>query len=324
MKYTKEDLAFFKNGRAEQKTTGERMAGKTCVVSGATSGVGLAAVRRLARGGADLVLVARSPQKAGAVQAELVGEYKVKADVVIADFADLRSVRRAAADIRARYEKIDVLINSAGVFQTRRQVTRDGMETVFQVNHAASFLFTALLLEPLVRAGGRVIQVNSEGHRFGGLDISDLDWKRRRYGRLRAYGASKIAQIMTVRLLAPRLLEMGVTINAMHPGGVKTGIGMNNGFLYRAWQSLAVRPFLKDPSVSGEAAYYLAAAPAMEGVSGRYFHLTIQERPLSYAMDEQAARLVWDRTLELVALPADFLDGAVRGEFAREDGRGQA
>ncbi|HSK67810.1 MAG TPA: SDR family NAD(P)-dependent oxidoreductase [Candidatus Limnocylindria bacterium] len=325
MKYTKEDLAFFRSGRAVQRTTAQGMAGKVCVVSGATSGVGLAAARRLAQGGASLVLVSRNPEKAEAVREELAREHGASVELVTADFCDLESVRRAAAGIRARHPKIDVLINSAGVYSTRRRLTKDGNETVFQVSHIAAFLLTALLLEPLRRGGGgRVVQVNSEGHRFGGLDLSDLDWKRRFYVGLRAYGASKIAQIMTVRTLARMLSGTGVTVNAMHPGGVKTAIGLNNGFFYRTWQSLVIRPLLKDPAISGEALYFLAAAPEMEGVTGKYFHLTVEERPLTFAMDETVAAQVWDKTLELAGLTPEFLEGAVRGELAGEDGGGQA
>ena len=307
MKYTKEDLAFLKNKRARQHTTDAMMTGKRCVISGATSGVGLAAARRLAQGGADLVLVARSREKAEAVKAELTAAYPVRVDFVLADFTRLADVRSAADRIRERYPVIDVLINSAGVHSTKRRMTGDGNELVFQVNHLSPFLLTMLLIGNLSKSPqGRIIQVNSEGHRFGGLRMGDLDWDFRYYIGLRAYGASKTAQLMTVMTLAQLLTETNVTVNAMHPGGVRTGIGQNNGFLYRAWLNGVIRPFLKDPAISGEALYYLAAAPELTQTTGRYFNLTIDEKPMPHALDKDVRGRIWTKSLELTGLPQVF------------------
>ncbi len=303
MKYTKEDLAFLKNKRARQHTTGAPMTGKLCVIAGATSGVGLAAAWRLAQGGANLVLVARSRDKAEELKVKLEAAYLIDVDIVIADFSRLDDVRKAAGEIRERHPVIDVLINSAGLHCTRRRLTEDGNELVFQVNHLASFLLTMLLLNNLIKSPqGRVIQVNSEGHRFGGLNMSDLDWGIRLYIGLRAYGASKTAQLMTVRTLAQLLMETNVTVNAMHPGGVRTHIGRNNGLLYRAWQRAVIWPFLKDPAISGEALYYLAAAPELNKTTGRYFNLTIDEKPMPNALDEAVRAQVWKKSLELTGL----------------------
>ena len=307
MKYTKDDMAFLKSRREEQHKSAEMMTGKVCVISGATSGVGLAAARRLAGGGADLVLVCRNQEKGEAVKAQLAGDYGVKVDLVPADFSRLDDVRQAAETIRSRWGKIDVLINSAGIHSTRRRMTVDGNELSFQVNHIAPFLLTMLLLDPLKKSSqGRIIQVNSEGHRFGGLNMDDLDWKKRPYIGLRAYGASKTAQIMTVMTLAERLKGSGVTINAMHPGGVRTGIGSNNGLLYRAWLRGVVWHFLKDPAISGEALYYLAAAPELTDTSGKYFYLTIDEKPMLHALDETVRAAVWEKTMELAKLSAQY------------------
>ena len=303
MQYTKDDMAFLKNGRAQQHKSTQLVTGKLCVVSGATSGVGLEAAKQLAKGGAMLVLVCRNKAKAEGVKALLVKDYQAQVDIVVADFSLLSSVRNAAAIILQRYAVIDVLINSAGVHNTRRRLTQDGNELTFQVNHIAPFLFTMLLMDAIKKSGqGRVIQVNSEGHRFGGLNLSDLDWKKRPYIGLRAYGASKTAQIMTVMTLADRLKGTGVTVNAMHPGGVRTNIGRNNGWLYRAWLRGVVWPFLKDPVISGDALYYLAAAPELENTTGRYFHLTIDEKPMLSALDETVRAAVWQRSLELAGL----------------------
>jgi len=302
-KYTKEDLAFLKNGKAQQHTSNEPMTGKLCVVSGATSGVGLEAVKRLAKGGARLVLVCRNREKGDALKAQLEQAYGTTVEVVTADFSRLSDVRTAAETIRQRYERIDVLINSAGLHSTTRKMTGDGMELVFQVNHIAPFLFTMLLSDLVHRSEqGRVIQVNSEGHRFGGLRMDDLDWKKRPYIGLRAYGASKTAQLMTIMTLAEQWKNTNTTINAMHPGGVKTNIGSNNGWLYRAWLHTVVWHTLKDPAISGEALYYLSAAPELSKTTGRYFNLTINEKPMPHALDEEIRNEIWIRSHELAGL----------------------
>lgn len=295
-----DELMFLVNRRAVQRTTDASMQGKVCVISGATSGVGLAAAGRLARGRARIIMVCRNSEKAGRVREELRAQYGVTADFVVADFADLETVRRAAETLLREYPRIDVLINSAGLYSTGRTVTRQGFETVFCVNHLAPFLFTHLLLERLRQsAPARIIQVNSEGHRFGGLELDDLDWKRRRYKGLQGYGASKIAQLLTTWEFAEHLRGSGVTINAMHPGDVRTNIGNNNGPLYRWWLHNVTWHFLKDPAISGEALYYLAAAPELAGVSGRFFHLTVDEKPAAHALDRELGRRVWDLSLRL-------------------------
>ena len=289
-----EELQFIANARMPQKTTDARLNGRICIVTGATSGVGLAAARRLARGGAQVVMVCRNDEKAATVRAELAREYGVQTDVVLADFTRLADVRDAAATILEHYPHIDVLINNAGVHMTRRTLTVDGHETAFGVNHLASFLLTRLLLDRLkASAPARIIQVNSQGHRFGGLDLDDLTWARRRYAGLRGYGAAKTAQLLTVWELADRLAGSGVTINAMHPGAVKSNIGMNNGLLYRWYNRIVIRPFLKEPAIAGDAIYYLAAAPDMAGVSGKFFNLTIEEKPAAHALDRAVGKRVW-------------------------------
>jgi len=310
IKYTKEDLAFIKNSRAEQKKTHATLKGKRCVISGATSGVGLAAAMRIAQAGAKLVLVARNREKANAVGQQIAQITGKTPDIFVADFSELSAVENAAAAIIKAYDKIDILINSAGLHSTTRKLTPDGNEWVFQVNHLSSFLFTQRLL-PLVKQSdqGRIIQVNSEGHRFGGLRIDDLTWEKRPFIGLRAYGASKTAQLMTVIRLAEMLSNTTVTINAMHPGAVKTSIGSNNGWLYRTWMKWVIAPGLKDPAISGEALYYLAAAPELKETSGKYFNLTIEEKPMPHVFDQEKAAQIWhlSHTLTGINAPASNL-----------------
>jgi retinol dehydrogenase-13 len=289
-----DELIFIPNSRMAQKTTSVRMNGRVCVLTGATSGVGYHAAKRLAEGGAQLVLVCRNAEKAARVKDELEGEYQTSVRILLADFSKLAEVRKISKTILEEFPRIDVLINNAGIHNTRRILAENGSEIVFTVNHLASFLFTRLLLPRILEsAPARIIQVNSQGHRFGGLDLNDLNWDRRRYRGLQGYGASKVAQLLTVWELADQLQGTGVTINAMHPGGVRTNIGMNNSLLYQWYQRYLIWPTLKDPRISGEAIYYLAAAPEMATVSGHFFNMTIDEKPASHALDRSLGKQVW-------------------------------
>jgi retinol dehydrogenase-13 len=298
-----EELQFIANARMLQKTTTARMDGRVCIITGATSGVGYHTAKQLAQGGGHLILVCRNIEKAAKVQAELKREYGTEVDIVKADFSRLDDVRQAAQSILDHYPRLDVLINNAGVHTTRRTLTENGLETVFCVNHLASFLLTRLLIPRLMEsAPARIIQVNSQGHRFGGLDVNDLNWEKRRYKGLKGYGASKTAQLLTVWELADQLNGSGVTINAMHPGEVRTNIGMNNGLLYQLYQRYLLWRVLKDPLISGHAIYYLSAAPELAEVTGRFFNLTIDEKPAPHALDRSVGKHIWRISESLTGL----------------------
>ena len=298
-----EELQFMANARLPQKTTSARLDGRVCVITGATSGVGYQAARHLAQAGAHNVLVCRNSQKAAAVKDELENTYGTRVDVIQADFSSLADVKAAAAALLMAYPRIDVLINNAGIHNTHRRLTEDGIEAVFAVNHLASFLLTRLLLDRMKEsAPSRIIQVNSQGHRFGGLDLDDLNWDKRHYKGLQGYGASKVAQLLTVWEFADQLKGSGVTINAVHPGEVKTNIGMNNELSYRLYNRVVIARFLRNPKISGNAIYYLAAAPEMADVSGLFFNQTIIEKPTPQALDRSMGRKVWQISEQLAGL----------------------
>ncbi len=287
------------NSRAPHHRSAASLAGKTAVIAGATSGVGLAAARELHRFGAELILIARNEEKVQSVVEELGRGVRY----VLADFADLQQVHAAAGRIVQQEPRVDILINSAGIHSTRRLRTDEGFELVFCVNHLAPFVLTHRLI-PIMRdsPAGRIIQVSSQGHRFNGLDVKDLDWRRRHYTGLRGYGASKTAQLLSVWEFADRLRGTAVTINAMHPGEVRSAIGTNNGRLYNWYKQHIVWRSLKAPVISGESLHYLAADPSLAEVSGVYFNLTHPEKPAPHALDRTVGRVVWERTLEMTGL----------------------
>jgi len=302
--YRVEDMRQMRrNNRATPHRSDVSMAGRRCVVTGCTSGVGWEAAKALAGHGASLVMINRSREKSDRARGILRKAYGTACSYLLADFADLSQVRAAADTLAESDDRIDLLVNNVGMHSTKLTRTADGLETVFCVNHLASFTLTWMLLSKMKRsAPSRIIQVNSQGHRFGGLDPDDLSWRRRHYTGLRGYGAAKTAQLLTVWEFADRLQGSGVTINAMHPGAVKSNIGNNNGPLYRWYKDKIVSRTLRDPAIAGQAIHYLATAPELEGVSGRYFNLTHPEKPAPHALDREVGRRIWEESLRLARL----------------------
>lgn len=298
-----DELIFMKNSRAVQNHTHQKMAGKLSIITGATSGVGLSTARVLAAAQSNLVLVCRNKEKALPIQAELSKTHGVSVDIVVADFSRFDDVKKAAQHILETYPKIDVLINSVGIHSTRKLFNEDGIELCFAVNHLSTFLFTKLLMPKMIKDGqSRIIQINSEGHRFSGVKLKDINFKRRIYTGLKGYGQSKTAQLLTTIELDRQLKGSGVTINCCHPGAVKTAIGSNNGFLYRFFFKHVTSHFLKDPIISGQAIYYLAADPKLDGISGHFFNLTIDEKPAKHATDQSMSPKVYELSMQLVGL----------------------
>ena len=276
---------------------------KTIVLTGGTSGIGLETAKLLAKQGHTVYIVSRDSQANRSVIQDIISlSGNPKVNFLACDLSDLNQVKKLAAAL-GKLPRIDVLINNAGVHMTTRQLTVDVNETAFAVNHLASFLITSLLLKRMIEsAPSRIIQVNSEGHRFNGLDINDLNWEKRNYGGYGGYGASKTAQLMTVWELNDLLAGKGVTINAMHPGAVKSNIGTNNGKLYNWFSKFLIQPTLKNPEISGEAIYYLASSPEMNGVSGRFYNLTNEEIPAPHAQNRELGKKIFQRSKELVQL----------------------
>lgn len=295
-----EELMFFKNGRSKQKSTDERLDGKTTIISGATSGIGYATAKRLAKFGSNIVIVARNEEKAIKVQQEL-STYGVEVNYYIADFADFESVRYAAERINKEIPEVDYLINSAGLHSTKKRINQFGIEQVFSVNHLGTFLFTVLLLNKLNQKPSRIIQVNSEGHRFNGLNVNDINFEKRLYTGLRSYGQSKTAQLMTVAKLSERLQNSNITINCMHPGAVKTNIGNNNGILYRTFLKYVLGLFLKDVEHSASALHYLMLSDELEE-SNKFYNLTIPEIPAKHVFNKEVTQAVWELSLKLTSL----------------------
>ncbi len=279
--------------------------GKICVITGATSGIGLATAEGLARQGARLVLVGRDRAKGEAALALLRARRpECDATVLYADLATLAGVREAAAQILAAAPRIDVLVNNAGAIFDRRSETEDRLERTFALNQMAYFLLTRLLEERIVAsAPARIIVVASRAHYGASLDFADLQMAKR-YDGWTAYRRSKLCNILFTRVLARRLADRGVTANALHPGFVASRFGDNNRGLFRLGLSFAKRIIAISTAEGAETPVYLAASPEVANATGLYFTRCRPVTPSRAAQDDATAERLWQESARLAGVPA--------------------
>ena len=297
--------AMLKNNKASPKEEPKDFHGHLVVITGATSGIGYETARLYASHGAELLLINRNLEKSEQVQKEIQQDFNVPCNFFIADFTHLDQVHAAANMLADIDRDIDVLIHNAGVYNTKKRFTPDDIEEVFQVNYLASFIINHRLKEKLKQQKNtRIILVNSEGHRFAiaGLKTDDLRWKRQHYTGLKGYGSAKTAQLLSMFKFSLYFQNSGTTINAMHPGDVKTGMGENNGRIYKFFKHLLINPTAKTPLVSAQALYYLGVSEDVKGISGKFFNFTTEEIPAPHALDQIAAERLWLKSLEMGGL----------------------
>ncbi|HEV2012998.1 MAG TPA: SDR family oxidoreductase [Candidatus Dormibacteraeota bacterium] len=264
-------------------------------MTGATSGIGLAAAVELARRGADLTLVARNPTRA----AEAVRQINAvstgrTADVMLADLASQSSVRQLAGELLASYPIIQVLVNNAGAVYSTRQMTEDGIELTWAVNHLAPFLLVTLVLDRLkARSPARIVTTSSGAHERAVIPFDDLNAERSWGGAgFTRYGETKLANILFTAELARRLEGTGVTANSFHPGFVASGFNRNNGALMRVGMVLT-RPFARSAVKGAETLVWLIDSEEAGKTSGGYFFDQRQVAPSAAAQDGQAAQRLW-------------------------------
>jgi NAD(P)-dependent dehydrogenase (short-subunit alcohol dehydrogenase family) len=278
------------------------MHGKTVVITGATSGIGQVAAESLAREGARVVFVARDRSKARAMIDRLIRANPDAAhDWVPADLSTIVAMKSAGEALLTKAPRIDVLVNNAGAIFHKREVTADGLEKTFALNHMAYFVITEVLRPALV-AGARVVSTASRAHAYGRLDFDNLQ-SERGYSAIRAYGVSKLCNILWSGELARRLESVGVTANCFHPGGVNTGFGNNAGGLIGAVLGLGKR-FMLTPEQGADTLIYLASAREVAGRTGGYWDRRIPIQPSAGARNPPAAQRLWEISAQLARLPA--------------------
>ena len=268
---------------------------KTILMTGATSGIGLEASVVLAQQGHRVVMVGRDEAKTRACVDDVKRRSgSATVDWLLADFLKLDSVRALAAAYRAKYDRLDVLVNNAGTVFEKRTVTADGFEATWQVNHLGGFLLTHLLQDLVVRsAPGRIVVVSSVGHYRGTMDLQDPGFANGGYSIMGAYGRSKLANVMMTRSLAKRLQGTGVMVNALHPGAVATNIWSNAPRWTQPILGVVKALFMISPQAGAETITFLATSPEVDGKTGLYFEKNAPRTPSALSRDDTLCEALW-------------------------------
>ena len=280
------------------------LAGKTVLVTGASSGIGLESAVVFAKRGADVVIVARDRTRAEAALAlikQRSGSEKVT--LMLHDLGTLAAVRALAAEFRTKHKRLDVLVNNAGGVSDKRQVTSDGFEQTFAVNHLAPFLLTHLLLDLLkASAPSRIVVVASVGHRRGSIDFEDLHFEKGGYSIMGAYTRSKLANVLFANELSRRLAGTGVVANSLHPGVVATNIWSKAPWWAKPLLSVAQRLYMISPEKGGGTIVHAGASPETAAMSGVYFEKNAPVKASHFARDEALAKRLWEVSEKLTGI----------------------
>ncbi len=279
------------------------MKGKTVVITGASGGIGLETARGLAKQGARVAMVVRSMQRGEAAIAEIKKTVPdAELELVLADLYSLAEVRSAGAAVRAKHGTVDVLINNAGMIHASRELTVDGFEKTFALNHLAPFLLTYELRDALVKAStARVVTLSSGGHNMQYFTWEDLATRNRWMGQTLVYGASKLCNIWFAKEAARRFAGTGVTSNAVHPGVVATGFGQTGSKLLQLGAKL-VKPLMLTMEEGARTSIYVASSPEVAGVTGEYFYKSKVKTPSTRAQDPGEARKLWELSERLCGI----------------------
>jgi NAD(P)-dependent dehydrogenase (short-subunit alcohol dehydrogenase family) len=281
----------------------DNMNGKICLVTGATNGIGKATAQALAQMGATVVIVGRDAQKAAQVTKEIqAASGNQNVDWLLADLSSQQDIRSLVTEFKSKYSQLHVLVNNAGGTFMTRQLSVDGIEMTFALNHLAYFLVTNLLLDTIkASAPARIINVSSDAHSGGKIDFDNLQGERS-YSGIGPYGNSKLANILFTTELARRLEGTGVTVNALHPGLVSTGFGKNNPGLLMKIMEVVIPLIARSPEKGAETSIYLVSSPAVQNITGKYFVDCKVTQPTPQAIDSAVAMKLWDISAEMVHL----------------------
>lgn len=279
------------------------MQDKICMVTGATSGMGLETARGLAKMGATIILVGRNRGKGEAVQKEIQeSSGNSKVDLMAADLSSQSDIHRLTDEFKAKYDRLHVLVNNAGGIFSKRETTVDGLEMTFALDHLAYFLLTNLLLDTLqASAPARIINISSQAESGGRINFDDLQAEKR-YSSWAAYAQAKLANVLFTYELAHRLEGMGVTANAVIPGPVATNFGQNNGGIFKLIGPL-FSVFGLTAEQGAQTAIWLASSAKLEGVTGKAFYRLQEKHTSTKSHNVAIQRRLWEVSAELTKLP---------------------
>jgi retinol dehydrogenase 12 len=284
------------------ETSDKSMHGKTVLVTGASSGIGLWTARGLAAKGAKVVLLCRDGQRGEAaretIRAAVPG---ADTELLLADLYTMAEVRRAAAEYKQRFTRLDVLVNNAGLIHGKRELTADGFERTFALNHLAPFLLTHELQDLLIKsAPSRVVTVASMAHKFGRLELDNLQ-SEKSFAEFKSYGTSKLCNILFSNQLARKLAGTGVTSNALHPGSVASNFGVSGGWFLRIGTRIGA-PFLTSAEKGARTSIYLASSPEVAQATGGYYAKSKLARTTRFAQSGEDAQALWDASCRLTGV----------------------
>lgn len=282
------------------------MKDKVFLITGATSGIGKITALEVAKLGATVVLVGRNKAKTEGVVKEIKEKSgNEKVSYLLADLSIQKEVKNLAEEFKQKFDRLDVLVNNAGLLMHKKELTPDNLEYSFATNHMAYFILTNLLLDLLKKsAPSRIVSVASEAHRMGDLDFDDINFEKHSYSPWKAYGKSKLNNILFTYELADRLKGTGVTANCLHPGVVNTGFTFIDIPIVKPIVEAIVKPFLLTPEKGAETQIYLATSEEVNGVTGKYFSKKRSTPSSTNSHSKEAQKKLWELSEKLSGLSA--------------------
>lgn len=278
------------------------MALRTTVITGATSGIGKETALALAQKQHEIYLLVRNIQKGERLKDEIIGKTGNKNIYVVkCDLADLQSVWEAADELKAKLFAVNILINNAGGIFSKKQLTKDGFEMTFQVNHLGHFLLTMAIMPLLEKGQARVINVSSSAHRMGEGNFDDLPWEQKKYSAWKAYGNAKLDNLYFTKALAEKYAEKGITSFAVHPGIIKTEFWKGTSGLLSKIMGLLAFPFMLSAKEGAQTTIWAATEPGMEGKSSQYFIKKKLAKSTVLSWNEANRNKLWDISKKFVS-----------------------
>lgn len=271
---------------------------KIAIVTGANSGMGKATAAALADMGATVVMVCRSEKRGLEALKQLQEKSERKLELMLCDLGDFSSIRAFTDVFRTKYKKIDILVNNAGFISLDRQLTKDGLEMQFGVNHVGHFLLTTRLID-LFTEGGRIVNVSSGAHKTGNIYFDDINLTKH-FNVIKAYSQSKLANVLFTRELARRLENKGILVNCCHPGAVATNIGISRDTGFGKTVTGMLKPFFQTPEQGASTAIYLATSKEVEGITGEYFYKCKIAKSSERSKDMELAKRLFEFSEQLV------------------------
>ena len=284
-----------------------RLIGKTAIVTGANSGMGMATARALLDEGATVIMLCRSEKRGKEAYEELTKDGNSRTYLILCDLGDYGSIRNFVKQVKASFTRIDILVNNAGFISLDRQETKEGLERQFGINHVGHFLLTTELLE-LMGEGSRIVNVASGAHKTGKIHFDDINLHKG-FNVFKAYSQSKLANVLFTRELARRVKDRGITVNCCHPGAVATNIGIDRDTGFGRTVTRLLKPFFQTPAQGASTAIFLATDESVKDITGEYFYKCKIAKSSKRSKDMELAKRLFEFSEQLVQKPAGATNG---------------